>query len=76
MATGVLGGIGGTGAGCSGGGGAGFGCGVGGCGALSAGCDVGLCAKLCARLGAIIAFSTFVEPQTGQLTSARLACLS
>ena len=27
-------------------------------------------------LGAIIAFSTFGEPQTGQVTSDRLTCLS
>jgi hypothetical protein len=33
-------------------------------------------AELDARLGAIIAFSTFVEPQTGQFTSERLTCLS
>jgi hypothetical protein len=29
-----------------------------------------------ARRGAMIAFSTFVEPQTGQFTSERFTCLS
>ena len=70
IATGVFGGIGGIGPGCSGGGGAGLGgVGVGDGGRGSA-------ASPEFRLGAIIAFSTFAEPQTGHVTSLRLACLS
>src|SRR5215469_3122220 len=68
MATGVFGGIGGIGAGCSGGGGVG---GVGGRGSA-----VTLWPRFAARLGAMIAFSTFAEPHIGHVTSPRLACLS
>ena len=73
MATGLFGGIGGIGAGWSGGGvgTGGAGDGPGGCGMVgSANADPD------ARLGAMIAFSTFAEPQTGHVTSARFACLS
>jgi hypothetical protein len=66
IATGVFGGIGGIGAGSNGGCGAGLG-GVG---------DGGAAASPRVRRGAMIAFSTFTEPQTGHVISPRLTCLS
>src|SRR4029077_4745689 len=68
MATGVFGGFGGAGAACGGGAG---GVAVGGRGSA-----VPPGPRLAAKLGAMIAFSTFAEPHIGHVTSPRLACLS
>ncbi len=77
MATGFFGGIGGIGAGWSGGGpgDGGAGEGAGGCGPATPGIGVFTVAVEATR-GAIIAFSTLVEPHSGQATSERLLCLS
>jgi hypothetical protein len=69
MATGVLGGFGGAGAACGGGD-------AGGVGVGGRGSAVPPGPTLAARLGAMIAFSTFAEPHIGHVTSPRLACLS
>src|ERR1700745_2870894 len=71
MATGVFVGFGGIGAAC--GGGDAGGVGVGG---SAVPLWPRLPATLDAKLGAMIAFSTFAEPHIGQVTSPRLACLS